>query len=182
MSMTVTLRRAETRMSTTRSAEPRIVRRTARGVLSGLTVATTLVLGAGSAQAALAPAKLDAVTDTYLFHTSLPRFVTIRGSHPYSPQIDWSSDGCSHVPNSPFGFHFLSACERHDFGYRNYKRQARFTEANRKEIDDAFRSDMYSVCGTDWGCRRTADLYYFGVRTLGGRVSSTADAITEVMH
>ncbi|WP_137816874.1 phospholipase [Gandjariella thermophila] len=141
-----------------------------------------MVLTAGSAQAALSPVKLDAVTDTYLFHTSLPRFVTIRSTHPYADQLDWSSDGCSHVPDSPFGFHFRHACERHDFGYRNYRRQRRFTEPNRREIDDNFRSDMYSVCGTNWTCRRTADLYYVGVRELGGRVPSTADAITAVLH
>jgi hypothetical protein len=163
-----------------------VTRRTARGVLSGLAVSTiivgTSILGAGSAHAALSAAQLDAVTDTYLFRTTLPRFVTIRGAHPYIPQLDWSSDGCSHVPNSPFGFHFRHACERHDFGYRNYKRQARFTEPHRKQVDDNFRSDMYSVCGTNWECRRTADLYYLGVRKLGGRVASTADAITAVQH
>jgi hypothetical protein len=156
------------------------LRRTAQGVLSGLAVAAALVLGAGSAQAALSPTQLNDITDTYLFHTSLPTFRTIRGQHPYSGQLDWSSDGCSHVPDDPFGFTFLPACQRHDFGYRNYKRQSRFTEPHRKEIDDNFRSDMYSICAGNVGCQRTADVYYWGVRKLGGVSRGTADALTGV--
>ncbi|GAA3642778.1 hypothetical protein GCM10022267_31750 [Lentzea roselyniae] len=97
----------------------------------------------------------------------------------HAGQLDWSSDGCSYSPDNPFGFKFLPTCHRHDFGYRNYKRQGRFSEANRLRIDNNFKSDMYKQCGSNWTCRRTADLYYAAVREFGGSASSTATSIQQ---
>ncbi|KAA2258622.1 phospholipase [Solihabitans fulvus] len=148
------------------------LRRVFRRAAVAIAASAALLLGAGTAQAA----DIQSITDDYLFHHSLSDFISIRDQAPYAGQLDWSSDGCSHVPNSPFGFRFLPACERHDFGYRNYKRQGRFTEPNRKLIDDNFRADMYHVCGGNWACRRTADIYYFGVRELGGSRVAIVDA------
>ncbi|SDG32363.1 phospholipase A2 [Lentzea fradiae] len=115
-----------------------------------------------------------AVTDDYLYSKSLSQFTTLRAQQPYAGQLDWSSDGCSSSPDNPFGFTFLPTCHRHDFGYRNYKRQSRFTEANRLRIDNNFKADMYNQCGSNWACKRTADVYYAAVRQFGGSGASTA--------
>jgi hypothetical protein len=42
--------------------------------------------------------------------------------------IDWSTDACTGVDDRPLGWDFKPSCIRHDFGYRNYKRQRRFTK------------------------------------------------------
>jgi hypothetical protein len=126
-------------------------------------VAAALVTGTGTAQAVDIPA----VTDTYVFHTSLSSFVQTRNAKPYNGQLDWSSDGCSNSPDNPFGFNFLPACYRHDFGYRNYKKQSRFTEPNRKTIDDNFYTDLKNICGGNIACKGTAWTYYQAVRKFG---------------
>ena len=109
-----------------------------------------------------------AVTDDYLFSKSIGQFTTLRSQQPYADQLDWSSDGCSYSPDNPFGFKFLPACHRHDFGYRNYKKQARFTAANRLKIDDNLYSDLKSVCGSNIACKGAAWTYYQAVRKFGG--------------
>jgi hypothetical protein len=134
-------------------------------------VAAALLAGAPIASAALDPAALRAVTDQYLHHTSLSGFQSTRAQRPHAGQLDWSSDGCSHAPDNPMGFDFVRACFRHDFGYRNYKRQGRFTEPNRLSLDNRFKSDMYELCAGNWVCNRTADVYYGAVREFGGRVA-----------
>jgi len=151
--------------------------RLTRGALAAVAVVLTMLFGSGVAHAALSPAELQAVTDDYLFNRSLAEFGQLRSQRPYADQLDWSSDGCSSSPDDPFGFTFLPACHRHDFGYRNYKLQARFTESNRLNIDNKFRSDMYYICGSNWWCKRTADVYYWAVRQFGGSSASTAQAV-----
>jgi hypothetical protein len=37
---------------------------------------------------------------------------------------------------------FWKACERHDFGYRNYKEQRRFNAETKESIDDHFQHDL----------------------------------------
>jgi hypothetical protein len=130
-----------------------------------VTAAVTMALltGAGTAQAVDIPT----VTDTYVFHTSLSSFVSIRGTQPYNGQLDWTSDGCSASPDNPFGFNFLPACYRHDFGYRNKKKQARFNETTRKTIDDNFYTDLKTICGGNTICKGTAWTYYQAVRQFG---------------
>ncbi|MEU9011382.1 phospholipase [Streptomyces sp. NPDC048479] len=97
-----------------------------------------------------------------------------QGSNYY--RFDWSTDGCSKVSDSPLGFHFYSACHRHDFGYRNHKKLSVFSAANKLRIDQAFLSDMTKVCNSQWGpyttaqraaCRNVAKKYYQAVRTFG---------------
>ncbi|MGW5050052.1 phospholipase [Actinokineospora sp. NPDC004072] len=144
------------------------LRRAARGAVASVAAATAIVMGAGTASAALSPAQLRSTTDSYLFSQSLSQFQQTRASRPYASQLDWSSDGCSNSPDNPFGFNFVRACYRHDFGYRNYKKQGRFTDSTRLSIDNKFKSDLYTICGTHWGCRRTADVYYAAVRQFGG--------------
>lgn len=148
----------------------------ARSPLIVLATLVGLLLGSGTAHA-LTPEELHAVTDDYLFARSLGEFGSIRSQQPHAGQLDWSSDGCSSSPDDPFGFTFLPACHRHDFGYRNYRAQGRFTEDGRLTVDNRFRSDMYGICGSNWWCRRTADVYYWAVRQFGAAVAGTAEAV-----
>lgn len=138
-----------------------------RGLIGAAVMSAALVTGAGVAQASLSPTQLQATTDDYLFHNSLSSFIGIRAQRPYADQLDWSTDVCSHVPDRPLGYDFSNPCIRHDFGYRNYKKQGRFDATTKKSIDDNFRADMYTVCGSSKVCRGTADVYYWGVRKLG---------------
>ena len=147
--------------------------KTLRSAFVGAAASLALIFTGAPAQAVDIPA----VTDDYLYSKTLAQFTTIRAQQPYSGQLDWSSDGCSYSPDNPFGFKFLPGCERHDFGYRNYKRQSRFSEANRLRVDNNFKSDLYQTCGSNWACQRTADIYYKAVREFGGTASSTAAAV-----
>jgi len=137
---------------------------TLRTALAALLTSLALLAGTTTAQAAV---DAPAVTDEYLFATPLADFGAIRARQPHADQLDWSSDGCTWSPDNPFGFRFRPACHRHDFGYRNYKRQSRFTEGARLAIDDLFKADLYHQCGGNWACDRTADLYYAAVREFG---------------
>ena len=150
--------------------------RVGRAALVVITAVLGLVFGSGVAQA-LTPAELRAVTDDYLFSKSMSQFTSIRAQRPYNGELDWSSDGCSFSPDEPFGWEFVRACDRHDFGYRNYKRQGRFNETTRLSIDNRFRSDMYGICGSNWFCKRAADTYYYAVRQFGGSGFTTAHSV-----
>ncbi|MFF4602205.1 phospholipase [Streptomyces sp. NPDC001339] len=86
--------------------------------------------------------------------------------------IDWSSDGCSWAPDKPSGFNFLPACQRHDFGYRNFKKQHIFNQKYKKRIDLRFAQDMFDVCNKYSGARKTlcesfAVTYYKAVSKAG---------------
>jgi hypothetical protein len=139
-----------------------------RTTLSIVTILFALVVGSIPAQAATVNGTdLKTVTDNYLFSTSLAQFTQIRASHPDGNQLDWSSDACSYSPDRPLGYDFVPACNRHDFGYRNYKKQGRFDEASRKRIDDLFYADMKGVCAGALVCDGVAWTYYEAVRTFG---------------
>jgi hypothetical protein len=153
------------------------LRRAVQATVTSALVAGTVLAGSATASAALDSAKLRQVTDQYLFSTSLSAFQTTRGRHPHAGQLDWSSDGCSSSPDNPFGFNFVKACYRHDFGYRNYKKQKRFNDTTRLSIDKGFKADMYKICGGNWACDRVADIYYTAVRQFGGSSVSTAQAL-----
>jgi hypothetical protein len=144
------------------------LRRAARATITSIAIAVTMIVGTATASAALDPGQLRQVTDQYLFSTSLNSFQTVRAQQPYASQLDWSSDGCSSSPDNPFGFNFVKACYRHDFGYRNYKKQSRFNETTRLSIDNNFKTDLYVICNGNWACNRTADVYYAAVREFGG--------------
>jgi len=93
-----------------------------------------------TAAAILKRLSLTEITDQYLFSLTLPQFTAKRNARDPSTLI-WDSDGCSSSPDNPFGFPFTPACHRHDFGYRNYKNQNRFTDANKLKIDDNFKKE-----------------------------------------
>ncbi|CCC12723.1 hypothetical protein SMACR_05682 [Sordaria macrospora] len=60
-----------------------------------------------------------------------------------------------HVPDYPLGFPLKPACQRHDFAYRNYQAQYRFTPHARMWIDQNFlKEDIW------------ANLYFWGVWTF----------------
>lgn len=112
------------------------------------------------------------VTDRLCFETSISSFLAAKKKQ--SPKtLIWTDDGCSKSPDRPAGFNFLHSCQRHDFGYRNFKKQNRFTKANRLRIDNKFKSDLYNECEKHGiikrtACKRIADTYYIAVRTAGG--------------
>ncbi|MFC7340689.1 phospholipase [Saccharopolyspora griseoalba] len=139
--------------------------------------AAALLLTTGTAHADLPPDELRATTDHYLFEISLDSFLDVKAEQRHADQLDWSDDACSYSPDEPLGYEFKPACQRHDFGYRNYELQSRFTEDNRLRIDDNFRDDMYDVCAGDSNCETTADAYYWAVRQFGASTVSTPAAI-----
>ncbi|CCX34254.1 Similar to hypothetical protein AATC3_15739 [Amycolatopsis sp. ATCC 39116]; acc. no. ZP_10051306 [Pyronema omphalodes CBS 100304] len=104
--------------------------------------------------AVLLDSELSIVTDRFLF------------------ELDWSDDGCSNSPDNPLDFDFMPSCQRHDFGYRNYKKQGRFDEANRKKLDDNFLADLKIMCELEAGfrlmnCIKIAKTYHKMVRNFG---------------
>ncbi|WP_404960068.1 phospholipase [Streptomyces sp. 147326] len=85
--------------------------------------------------------------------------------------FDWSTDHCTSSPDNPFGFPFTTACDRHDFGYRNHRAAGLFPAAKAR-LDEAFLADMKRVCAQYSGsrkgsCESTAWTYYQAVRLLG---------------
>ncbi|KJZ71375.1 hypothetical protein HIM_09258 [Hirsutella minnesotensis 3608] len=123
------------------------------------------------AKPARSPANPQAIVDELQYSVPLSTF-TARRNKRDPPSLDWKSDGCTRVPDNPFGFPFLQACHRHDFGYQNFRIQHRFTKANKLKIDLKFKEDLYHQCGSVFAktaCEKLADVYYAGVRAFGGR-------------
>ncbi|KAL5428333.1 hypothetical protein PMIN04_000768 [Paraphaeosphaeria minitans] len=142
--------------------------------LSILSTIAVLVAGVAAAPT-LAPRETAAeATDRLVFRETLAKFITARNAQ--SPAtLDWSSDGCSSSPDNPFGFDFLNSCYRHDFGYRNFKAQERFTDANKLRIDDNFRKDLYNQCAKQSFtsiCEGLADIYYAAARAFGKKMAA----------
>lgn len=135
-------------------------------------------------------AALNTATDRLLFSSTIGAFATARNAR--NPAgLDWSSDGCSSSPDNPFGFNFINSCYRHDFGYRNFKIQSRFSDANKLRIDNNFRTDLYNQCaaeGNPTGCRTTADVYYQAVRWFGRKetpesaIASASASTTQIVE
>jgi hypothetical protein len=91
------------------------------------------------------------------------------------PTLNWTSDGCSApiVGSQGRSFNFRAACDRHDFGYRNFKALAIFDTSTRKLIDEQLHRDMNTYCNSQ---RRTfkvrciawSEIFYTMVRAAGG--------------
>ncbi|KAF2865266.1 prokaryotic phospholipase A2-domain-containing protein [Massariosphaeria phaeospora] len=117
----------------------------------------------------------EQATDRLLFRSSMDVFQAARNAQDPS-SLDWTNDGCSSSPDNPFEFDFINSCHRHDFGYRNYKKQNRF-EQGKTSIDDNFKKDMYAQCKNEGGlfeeaglttaCKGVAKVYYKGVQEFG---------------
>lgn len=82
------------------------------------------------------PAEIDHL----LFSVPLTEFTAHRNKKD-PPTVDWSSEGCTSSPDNPFGFSYLPACHRHDFGYQNYRFQNRFTKDAKAKIDLNFKKE-----------------------------------------
>ncbi|KAK5989644.1 Secretory phospholipase A2 [Cladobotryum mycophilum] len=114
-----------------------------------------------------------AITDQLLFGMSLPAFLKRRTAQD-PPVLDWTSDGCTDSPDNPFGFPYVPACYRHDFGYQNFRKQTRFTQSGKLKIDNNFKTDLYYQCDSaevhaTSSCKALADVYYAAVRAFGGK-------------
>jgi hypothetical protein len=91
------------------------------------------------------------------------------------PSLDWTTDGCSApiVGSEGRSFIFRSACNRHDFGYRNFKALGLFDTSTRTLIDEQLYRDMNRACDSQ---RRTfkvrciawSEIFYTMVRAAGG--------------
>jgi hypothetical protein len=130
--------------------------------------ASLLALASAVVAAPVARQSQEAITDQLLFEISLPEFSDRRGS---PSELIWETDGCTSSPDNPFGFPFIPACHRHDFGYHNYRAQSRFTVSNKKRIDDNFKDDLYYQCDgvtAQFACEGLAEVYYAAVRAFGG--------------
>ncbi|WP_433209103.1 phospholipase [Dactylosporangium sp. CS-047395] len=92
--------------------------------------------------------------------------------------FDWTTDYCSSSPDQPLGFDFRLPCQRHDFGYRNYKAIGAFP-ANKSRIDDSFYYDLKAKCATynafvRPACTSLAWTYYQAVAAFGSVQLSAA--------
>lgn len=105
------------------------------------------------------------ITDQYLYSITLPTFTARRNARDPANLI-WDSDGCSSSPDNPFGFPFVPACHRHDFGYRNYKAQNRFTDAGKLNIDNNFKTELVYT------------FQFLDIDTLSTRTALTRDAVS----
>lgn len=125
-------------------------------------------------------------TDSILFDYSLAEFLVARNTTTPA-YFDWSSDGCTTAPDFPKGYNFRDSCYRHDFGYRNYRNQARLHLGdNRKRIDKKLRKDCNDECTKKFGddekpfkwlqCRKVAEFYYVAVRVFGKSQASPKKA------
>lgn len=113
-------------------------------------------------------ADMETKTDVLLFYDDLETFMVKRDAQD-PPELNWHADGCSHSPENPLGFPFHPACVRHDFGYRNYKRQGRFNNKSKQRIDVNFHADLRHQCRplgpiTRFACVALAWAYYLAVR------------------
>ncbi|RGP61085.1 phospholipase a2 [Fusarium longipes] len=137
-------------------------------ILSFLPV--VLALPTGQDESVSKRQSANTVTDQLLFSLTLPQFTARRNARD-PPTLDWTSDGCTSSPDNPFNFPFVPACNRHDFGYQNYRAQSRFTVSAKARIDSNFKTDLYYQCQSSSAagvCRALADVYYAAVRAFGG--------------
>ncbi|PGG95693.1 hypothetical protein GX51_08159 [Blastomyces parvus] len=144
--------------------------------MGGLTLSAPTAAAAGGSDLSSLTNRAETpqqATDRLLFSSTMAQFTAAREAKDPS-SLNWESDGCSKSPDKP-GFNFLPSCYRHDFGYRNYKAQDRFSDANKEKIDTMFRSDLYDECAKEKdeekkeNCKDIADIYYWAVSTFGKR-------------
>jgi len=158
-----------------------------------ITLPLTLALWISALSSALvlprAPSSpsLEALTDRLIFSTPLADFLVEKSNLVAASEttLDLTSDGCTSPLRDDGGFNFVDSCERHDFGYRNYKLQDRFSEENRAKIDDVFRKDLDNECAKRESvelltCRGLAETYFVGVRRLGD-VDTGVDSLGDVV-
>lgn len=106
---------------------------------------------------------------------SISHYAAERRSPDYSG-LNWSYDGCSAPKGLGLGYSdfFRSACNVHDFGYRNLPKliSIPYWPYNKARTDSAFLSNMRGLCNSKslWarpGCYAAAQAYYVVVRDFG---------------
>lgn len=108
--------------------------------------------------------ELRYVTDYLVFQASMRDFQHVRRQRLLSSQVSWDTGACNTtLRDSVSGFG--PACERREFGYRNFDRQGRFDGGMRERVDKRFKRELRARCaGEDivgrTSCERKADLYF----------------------
>ena len=153
--------------------------------LAATTAAIAIVLGAAgpATAAAVTPAQKLAKLSEWT-QTSAASYNTWNAARQNQAawaayQFDWSTDNCSSSPDQPLGFDFRLSCQRHDWGYRNYRAMNQFS-ANKSRLDDAFYQDLRRKCATynsfvRPACNSLAWTYYQAVRQFGNLAVAKAD-------
>ena len=126
-----------------------------------------------SAIASSQPGSLRSIADRYMV-MPLDEFQTAK-SQP-QPPFTWTDDDCSTFAGRQLPAEFRPACERHDFGYRNYGIGLRLgdNEDTRFWIDQILLQDWRAICeatreGVDRNlCMITAEGSYDFIRWFGG--------------
>lgn len=123
-------------------------------------------------RAAVSWAEQLELTDRYIA-ADLDEFLTYRDSAERDGRLDFSTDECSApvVGSTGPSFDFRSACTRHDFGYRNYKRLDVFDQ-KKEAVDTRFLEDMKAHCATrsvllQPDCYKWAYVFYEAVKRFG---------------
>lgn len=124
-----------------------------------------------------------AQADAYM-NMPLETFHNARRLQP--PPFDWTANGCSFGEVSgPFRESFNRACDRHDFGYRNYgagSLRLDVSEARRTRVDDRLRDDLNALCRRDHAgltetpCLAAAQAVYTAARSMGSAQFHTGAA------
>jgi hypothetical protein len=106
-----------------------------------------------------------------IYGKSLAAFIRLKGGKHtgIDTSFYWKDDGCT-TPDIPgtgtYNKKFLQACQRHDFGYRNFGngyaagRALTSTDAKKRAIDNRFLEDMKGKCGDSSSCKAAANAYY----------------------
>ncbi|MFJ7159473.1 phospholipase A2 [Streptomyces sp. NPDC101118] len=119
-------------------------------------------------------------TDYWLFERGLWAFRDEKRRSGHRRDLVWSDDGCSApwygyiIIGAPLAYYanqFYWPCARHDFGYRNYRKQNRRTRANKDRIDSRFKYDMKKrICEPkliETVCNGAANGFYWAVSKHG---------------
>ncbi|MEV7413716.1 phospholipase A2 [Streptomyces sp. NPDC089919] len=118
--------------------------------------------------------------DYWLFDRGLWAFRDEKKRRGHRNDLVWSDDGCSApwygyiiigAPLAYYSSQFYWPCARHDFGYRNYRKQNRRTRHNKDRVDSRFKYDMKKrICEPKFietACNLAADGFYWAVHKHG---------------
>ncbi|MFI5757389.1 phospholipase A2 [Streptomyces sp. NPDC051569] len=118
-------------------------------------------------------------TDYWLFDRGLWAFRDEKKRKGRRSDLVWTDDGCSapwytkmSATVRNYAKQFNMPCQRHDFGYRNYRKQNRNTTRARKDrIDTRFLYDMKKrICEpklVSFPCNVAANGFHYGVSKFG---------------